>query len=189
MSGLESELLLGVTPGPEGPLARKRSTGEYWARQNPELAARALVLWEETHNISAIASALGVGSRNTVQAFLEGRGMLKVEQSALKDRYLTAASLMVDRVIQEPERVPVAALAITAKLFTDGAMVLSGQPTQIVRHEVVTVAPEVTAGEIERYRRAGMGLGSGGGLSMGSGRPAGEVIDAEVVSGGEQPPI
>lgn len=134
--------------------SNRKSTGDHWAKHHPELALRAEKMWSEDDlHISAIADALGA-SRNTIRAYLEGRGLLDVEHESIKRRGHLAASLMINRIIDDPDGVPNSNVALTAKLMVDAAGSVSGAPTHIIEHRHEHTIKIPSEQDIRRFREA-----------------------------------
>ncbi len=177
------------------PADARRCTGETFAKQHPQDALQAEKLCRDGASIRKIADQLK-HSRPAIRAYLESRGLLNVDPEDLKKVGQRGALVLMHRVADDPDSVPIENLAITAKLFHDIALSASGAPSMIVRHEhEITIKPP-TAEEIQRFRQTGFAAektDAMAALGDGSDRPPPLFLDVPfdrvpATHGGEQLP-
>jgi hypothetical protein len=138
----ETELGMEVPKGKAKPKPAKEYTAERWARDNPEIAANALKLWDERSgsdkkglSIRSLADQFNI-NRRTLTAHLYFNGRLEVApiKEQIEKAGAVASLLMLQEIIARPEDVPGAMLAANAKGALEVSQLAGGNATQIIEH-------------------------------------------------------
>lgn len=156
-------------------------TGARLAEEEPLLAKKIEELFAGGRGLSfkKISEITGV-SRNTITAHLDTIGVLGVEQlrSLLGKSSLQASLLIVDRIMDDPDCIPKAALGMTAKMLGDQGNSMTGNPQTIIetRHTISFTASTVNQ-SIEAMKLAAANEMQR--LGMGSATPEMATLSAE----------
>ncbi len=110
-------------------------TGERLKRLHPDKYAAILQLVTEGMAQRRVAPLLGVHHRTVSAVLLENAGVLDTLRSKLSPKLMQAASLQLDRLLDDPDCVPKNVIGLTIGQLLDKYQLLSGGPTQRIELE------------------------------------------------------
>ena len=127
------------------------STGGQWAKNNPDQAAKALLLFADGESLRTIAAETGAAVR-TVHAYLRSAGVWGACAKAIAATARVALKQLADRMVAETDDVPIEAMGSAVKSMIDLAN-MDGAPTTVIEHRHTHAVAEPSLESAAEFKR------------------------------------
>ena len=111
-----------------------RSTGTRWADENPEHAAKALMLFADGASLVDICEECGNPHPRTIRAYLQHKGIWNACTKVIAQTARIAARQLAERLTTESHAIPIENVASALKTAVDVANALDGAPQTVIEH-------------------------------------------------------